>query len=94
MTTRRDFVFGTAALTASACHPQEPPPAGPVSPAPSAPQARAPRENSGMPKRRLGKTGVEVSALGLGGFHMGAAGSEEDGVRLVRAAIDEGITFL
>ena len=55
---------------------------------------QAPRASSGVPKRRLGKIGVEVSALGLGGFHMGKAGSEEDGVRLVRTAIDEGITFL
>jgi aryl-alcohol dehydrogenase-like predicted oxidoreductase len=93
MTTRRNFVLGAVAL-ASACKQQEQPPPGPPSPAPRPPETPTPSAASGMPKRRLGKTGVEVSALGLGGFHMGSEGSEEDGVRLVRTAIDEGITFL
>jgi uncharacterized protein len=37
---------------------------------------------------------VEVSALGLGGYHLGTIESEREAVRLVHAAIDAGITFL
>jgi aryl-alcohol dehydrogenase-like predicted oxidoreductase len=43
--------------------------------------------------RTLGKTGERVSAVGLGGAHIGRP-SEEEGVRLVRTAIDRGITFM
>jgi aryl-alcohol dehydrogenase-like predicted oxidoreductase len=67
-------------------------PSGPLNPAPvsKSPAAAA----AGLPQRRLGRTGVQVSALGLGGFHIGQSGSDEDGVRLIRTAIDEGITFI
>lgn len=45
--------------------------------------------------RRLGHTGERVSAIGLGGFHIGApALSDEESIRLIRAAIDGGITFM
>jgi len=45
--------------------------------------------------RKLGRTGQEVSAIGLGGFHIGQPKlSEDEAVRLVRAAIDRGITFM
>lgn len=47
-----------------------------------------------MPKRKLGRTGVEVSVVGLGGFHMGLPKEEAESIRLVRSAIDRGITFL
>ncbi len=43
--------------------------------------------------RTLGSTGEKVSAIGLGGFHIGKP-SEEEGIRLIRTAIDRGITFL
>ena len=46
-----------------------------------------------MPTRRLGNTGVEVSLLGIGGFHIGLP-DEPDGIRIVREAIDHGVTFL
>jgi predicted aldo/keto reductase-like oxidoreductase len=45
-------------------------------------------------QRRLGRTGVAVSLVGLGGFHMGIQASEEESVRIVRTAVDGGITFL
>ncbi len=45
--------------------------------------------------RTLGRTGIRVSAIGLGGFHIGKpALSEKDAVQLIRSAIDRGITFL
>ncbi len=49
----------------------------------------------GIARRRLGRTGEVVSLAGLGGYHMAQAGvSEADSVRIVRAAIDRGLTFL
>src|SRR5206468_10298748 len=45
--------------------------------------------------RALGKTGEKVSAIGLGGFHVAKTGvSEDESIRLIRAAIDRGITFM
>jgi aryl-alcohol dehydrogenase-like predicted oxidoreductase len=45
--------------------------------------------------RTLGHTGERVSAIGLGGWHIGFHSlSDDDSVRLIRAAIDGGITFL
>ena len=45
-------------------------------------------------KRPLGRTGLEVSMIGLGGFHAGKVKDPEESVRLIRAAIDRGITFM
>ncbi len=50
--------------------------------------------SSSIPLRLLGRTGVEVSALGLGGYHLGTVKSVRDAVRLAHEAIDAGITFL
>lgn len=47
-----------------------------------------------IPRRPLGQTGEYVSALGLGGFHLGSVGTEREAIRLVHAAIDAGITFM
>lgn len=48
-----------------------------------------------MPYRELGRTGERVSALGMGGFHIGQPGlSEADSIRLIRSAIDRGINFM
>jgi aryl-alcohol dehydrogenase-like predicted oxidoreductase len=47
-----------------------------------------------MPMRPLGRTGVNVSVLGLGGFHIGLPHDANEGVRIVRSAIDHGVTFL
>jgi len=49
---------------------------------------------SAIPQRPLGGTGVMVSMIGLGGHHIGRPKDEQDGIRLVRMAIDHGITFL
>ena len=52
-------------------------------------------EVSGMPYRILGRTGARVSAIGLGGWHIGLETVPEAlGIRLVQAAVDRGITFL
>lgn len=48
-----------------------------------------------LPYRTLGRTGERVSALGLGGFHLGVPHvSEAESVRIIRTAIDAGINFL
>src|SRR5579885_2291801 len=50
-----------------------------------------------MQKRKLGKSGLEVSALGLGcmglSFGYGPAVDRQQGVALIRAAVDRGVTF-
>ena len=48
-----------------------------------------------MPTRPLGKTGVDVSVLCLGGWHIGYAASQDEAaaIKVMHAAIDEGITF-
>src|SRR6516225_4848546 len=51
-------------------------------------------QSGGMIYRTLGKTGEKVSAIGLGGAHIGRAASAELATRVVRAAIDRGITFM
>lgn len=48
---------------------------------------------SGIPKRVLGKTGVSVSILCLGGWHIGAVSEKSEAIRIMHAAIDEGIDF-
>ncbi|MGH8189076.1 MAG: aldo/keto reductase, partial [Steroidobacteraceae bacterium] len=47
-----------------------------------------------IPRRPLGKAGDLVSALGLGGYHLGKITSVREAVRLVHAAIDAGVTFM
>ena len=50
---------------------------------------------SDMPYRVLGRTGAHVSAIGLGGWHIGLKTvSEALSQRIVRSAIDRGINFL
>ena len=50
-----------------------------------------------MQKRTLGNSGLEVSALGFGcmgiSFGYGPATSREDGLAIIRAAVDGGVTF-
>lgn len=49
---------------------------------------------NGMRYRTLGQTGVEVSAIGLGGYHIGGQKAPPDSLHIIRTAIDRGITFL
>ena len=50
---------------------------------------------SQMLYRELGSTGEQVSAIGLGGWHIGLPNVDEQlGIRIVRTAIDRGITFM
>lgn len=44
--------------------------------------------------RELGRTGERVSAIGLGGYHVGKQSDAQESIRLIRTAIDRGITFM
>jgi aryl-alcohol dehydrogenase-like predicted oxidoreductase len=48
-----------------------------------------------IPSRPLGKTGVDVSILALGGWHIGfvANRSQAEAIRIMHAALDAGLTF-
>src|SRR5258708_8809737 len=50
--------------------------------------------SSDMQYRDLGRTGEKVSVIGLGGYHLGRQADPAESVRLVRTAIDRGITFM
>ena len=84
---RRDFLK-TATVAA----------AGSVSPAgvASAQSSNLPRrpESPNMIYRELGRTGERVSAIGIGGYHLGKQQDPDESIRLLRAAIDRGITFM
>jgi aryl-alcohol dehydrogenase-like predicted oxidoreductase len=88
---RRDFVKG-AALTGAAlmggaiaaarnADAETPEPAGGASDLPQ------------VPKKPLGKTGIEVSALGIGGFHLGTASDQNEANEIVAGALDAGVNF-
>ena len=46
-----------------------------------------------MPRRPLGRTGLEVSALGIGGYHLGSANSDAEAIQIVNEALDAGVNF-
>ena len=54
----------------------------------------AAESEGGVPLRPLGRTGEKISAIGLGGYHIANPKDEQEGIRLVRTAIDRGITFM
>lgn len=47
-----------------------------------------------MPRRQFGRTGVVVSALGLGGSSFAKAPTTAEALRIVREAVDGGVTFM
>jgi len=64
-----------------------------------APRTRAatsyhPPTTESIPRRALGSTGEYVSAIGLGGFHLGLIPTERECMNVVHAAIDAGVTFM
>ncbi len=50
-------------------------------------------DGTGISTRPLGKTGERVSMLCLGGWHIGAVKDESEAIKIMHAAIDEGLTF-
>jgi len=48
-----------------------------------------------IPRRTLGHTGQSVSAIGLGGYHIGQSSvSDQEAVRILRTGLDAGVNFL
>jgi uncharacterized protein len=84
---RRDFLK-TATVAAA------------VSVAPASAQSAQPSptiqrpESPNMIYRELGRTGERVSAIGIGGYHLGKQENPDESIRLLRTAIDRGITFM
>jgi aryl-alcohol dehydrogenase-like predicted oxidoreductase len=103
MKSRRDVLrdgavvaAGLAATTATAAAQDaaptktDAPAPGPLTGFPTPPMVR----KGDMVYRTLGRTGEQVSLIGLGGFHIGKQADEAESIRLIRAALDKGITFL
>ena len=49
--------------------------------------------SSGLPTRLLGRTNERVSIICLGGWHIGAVKDNKEAIRIMHAAIDQGINF-
>src|SRR6266852_7785627 len=60
----------------------------------ASPQALMAETKEGMPLRALGRTGEKVSAIGLGGYHIGKQADEAESIMIIRSAIDRGLTFM
>jgi predicted aldo/keto reductase-like oxidoreductase len=84
---RRDFLWtATVAAAGSVAS------AGAQSTQPS-PATQRP-ESPNMIYRELGRTRERVSAIGIGGYHLGKQQDPDESIRLLRTAIDRGITFM
>ncbi len=84
---RRDFVKG-AILSAAAAVIGTERARGAAAPTPT------PATTTGqVPRKALGKTGLQVSALGVGGFHLGTAKDQAEATEIVSRALDAGVNF-
>ena len=78
---RRDFIGGLAALSLTVRNSGNE-------------QGGQMASHGDMPYRTLGRTGENVSCIGLGGYHLGQAGlPEAEAIKLFHAAVDRGINF-
>jgi uncharacterized protein len=85
---RRDFLKTATAATVGAAVP-----AGAQTAQPSNAPVKRP-EAPGMIYRELGTTGERVSAIGMGGYHLGKQPEASQSIQLMHAGIDRGITFM
>jgi predicted aldo/keto reductase-like oxidoreductase len=89
---RREALEAMAALTVSSVAGSASADAGGAQGAGAAPAASP--GTQGMIYRTLGRTGEKVSAIGLGGHHIGRPKDPSEGIRIIRSAVDRGITFM
>ena len=82
---RRDFLKTASAATVGAAIPASAQTANTPVKRPEAP---------GMIYRELGTTGERVSAIGMGGYHLGKQPEASQSIQLMHAGIDRGITFM
>src|SRR5260221_2473621 len=92
---RREFLIAlpaTAALPVATGATSPSPSDKPVTPTP----LERPKETvrGDMRYRALGRTGEEVSLIGLGGHHIGRQKEEKESIVIIRTAIDAGINFM
>jgi uncharacterized protein len=88
---RRDFLKSAAAAAVTSVTLPS------VAAAAQAPARSSPATRPASPDmlyRELGRTGEQVSIIGLGGYHVGKQADSAESIRLIRAAIDHGITFM
>src|SRR6202047_3460873 len=85
---RRDFLKTATGATVAAAIP-----ANAQTAQPSNTPVKRP-EFPGMIYRELGTTGERVSAIGMGGYHLGKQPEANESIQLMHAGIDRGITFL
>lgn len=45
------------------------------------------------PKRAMGRTGLQISILGMGGYHLGSSSGQDEANNMVAKALDHGINF-
>ena len=92
-TTRRDFLkVGAGAVAAtSGVSPNSKEIASPTA---SGERTEAPAgEAADMIYRKFGSTDAHISAIGVGGHHLGDVATLDEAVQLVQEAIDAGVTF-
>jgi uncharacterized protein len=95
---RRQFVKAAGMAGAGVALGYDSEPATPSLPSnpddkPKGPPKGADTGEGEIPQRPLGRTGIKVSALGLGGHHLGDFKTVEEAIRFVHEAVDAGITF-
>src|SRR5262245_39738770 len=90
-TSRRDFLKASASMVASVAASRSM--AHAETEQTPATQAAPTVRKGDMLYRTLGRTGEQVSLIGLGGYHLGRPG-EEEAIRIVRTAVGRGVTFM
>ena len=89
---RRDFLKSATAAGIASAIAANAQTSGQTSRASSSPIKRP--ESPDMIYRELGTTGERVSAIGMGGYHLGKQADANESINLIHAGVDRGITFL